>query len=156
MPFSVVVVMVRYIYESGSPDMTPVANTVADYVDTIAHRHSFWSRSIGGLTEFILTILVWSIVQCQHIRRLQTFKRRHASQDQPQDGRNHRPTRRDPSAQKDNFGLLRGWSPWPYLAPPFKPLEGQKRPRRASLEKLPNEVSYESMLRNSKFQKSLG
>ncbi|CAA0836995.1 Probable glycosyltransferase [Striga hermonthica] len=57
MPFSVVM-MVRYIYESGSPDMTPVANTVADYADTIAHRHPFWNRSLGA-DHFMLSCHDW-------------------------------------------------------------------------------------------------
>ncbi|XP_057792906.1 probable glycosyltransferase At5g03795 isoform X2 [Salvia miltiorrhiza] len=57
MPFSVVA-MVRYLYEPDSFDMNPIGNTLADYVHTIAHNHPFWNRSLGA-DHFMLSCHDW-------------------------------------------------------------------------------------------------
>ncbi|KAL8031139.1 hypothetical protein ABFX02_13G006000 [Erythranthe guttata] len=57
MPFSVVV-MVQYLYEPGALDMNPIGNTLADYVRTISHKHPFWNRSLGA-DHFMLSCHDW-------------------------------------------------------------------------------------------------
>lgn len=57
MPFSVVV-MVQYLYEPGSVDMNAIGNTLADYVDTISHKHPFWNTSLGA-DHFMLSCHDW-------------------------------------------------------------------------------------------------
>ena len=47
LPFSVVM-MVQYLYVPDSHEMHAIGRTVADYIDLISERHSFWNRSLGA------------------------------------------------------------------------------------------------------------
>lgn len=47
LPFSVVE-MVKYLFVLNSHDMSPIGDTIADYVHVIANAHPFWNRSLGA------------------------------------------------------------------------------------------------------------
>ncbi|KAI3465551.1 hypothetical protein Pfo_022214 [Paulownia fortunei] len=57
LPFSVVV-MVQYLYEPGSKDRDAIADTVSDYIQTISKRHPFWNLSLGA-DHFMLSCHDW-------------------------------------------------------------------------------------------------
>ncbi|GAB4859302.1 hypothetical protein Ancab_010764 [Ancistrocladus abbreviatus] len=57
LPFSVVM-MVQYLHEPGSHDIHPIGRTIADYVHTISHKYPFWSRSLGA-DHFMLSCHDW-------------------------------------------------------------------------------------------------
>lgn len=50
--------LVHHLYVPGTWDMDPIGNTIADYVDTISHKHPFWNRSLGG-DHFMLSCHDW-------------------------------------------------------------------------------------------------
>ncbi|GER54038.1 exostosin family protein [Striga asiatica] len=166
MPFSVVV-MVRYIYESGSPDMTPVANTVADYVDTIAHRHPFWNRTLGA-DHFMLSCHDWGPYSSSYSPFLFNNSIRVLCNANTSEGFN---PLKDVTLPEINLktgeitGLLGGAPPRERTILAFfagglhghirhlllNHWKGKNDSDVQVYEKLPTEVSYESMLKKSKF-----
>ncbi|XP_050255434.1 probable glycosyltransferase At5g03795 [Quercus robur] len=57
LPFSVVM-MVQYLYEPNSKDIDGIERAVVDYIHIIANRHPFWNRSLGA-DHFMLSCHDW-------------------------------------------------------------------------------------------------
>ena len=57
MPFSVAW-MVKYLYESGSFDQTPLRVFVSDYVRVVSEKYPFWNKTTGA-DHFIVSCHDW-------------------------------------------------------------------------------------------------
>ncbi|OVA19724.1 Exostosin-like [Macleaya cordata] len=57
LPFSVVR-MVQYLYEPNSHEIESIGRTVIDYVNVVARKYSHWNRSLGG-DHFMLSCHDW-------------------------------------------------------------------------------------------------
>ncbi|KAK4797228.1 hypothetical protein SAY86_029554 [Trapa natans] len=57
LPFSVVM-MVQYLYEPGSHEINAIGRAVIDYIDIVARKHPFWNRSQGA-DHFMLSCHDW-------------------------------------------------------------------------------------------------
>lgn len=57
LPFSVVM-LVHYLYDVGSKDRHVIGHSVADYIQLISAKHSFWNRSFGA-DHFMLSCHDW-------------------------------------------------------------------------------------------------
>ncbi|KAK4386310.1 putative glycosyltransferase [Sesamum angolense] len=152
LPFSVVG-LVQYLYEPGSRDRKAIAGVVADYVQTISFRHPFWNSSLGADHLCFLAMIGNSIRVLCNANTSEGFN----------------PLKDVPLPEinlntGDMSGLLGGSPPSqrPILAFFAGRLHG--RIRRILLkqwkgkdqdvqvyDELPRNISYESMLRNSKF-----
>ncbi|KAL0311125.1 UNVERIFIED_CONTAM: putative glycosyltransferase [Sesamum angustifolium] len=148
LPFSVVG-LVQYLYEPGSRDRKAIAAVVADYVQTISFRHPFWNSSLGA-DHFMLSCHDWGLCNANTSEGFNPLK------DVPLPEINLN--------TGDMSGLLGGSPPSqrPILAFFAGRLHG--RIRRILLkqwkgkdhdvqvyDELPRNISYESMLRTSKF-----
>ncbi|KAI8007302.1 putative glycosyltransferase [Camellia lanceoleosa] len=110
---------------------------------------------IYGATHNILRTtpiqqLYQSSLQCQHFRRIQSIQRRSPSRNPSPNRRNHGSPRRPLSFPPPNPSLLRRPPPWPHSTPPLKSLEEKDRDIQI-YDNLPDGVSYELMLKNSRF-----
>ncbi|KAL0320037.1 UNVERIFIED_CONTAM: putative glycosyltransferase [Sesamum radiatum] len=161
LPFSVVG-LVQYLYEPGSKDRKAIAGVVADYVHTISFRHPFWNSSLGA-DHFMLSCHDWASPHTSlHFNSIRVLCNANTSE-----GFN---PLKDVSLPEINLntgdmsGLLGGSPPSqrPILAFFAGRLHG--RIRRILLkqwkgkdhdiqvyDELPRNISYESMLRNSRF-----
>ncbi|XP_047943856.1 probable glycosyltransferase At5g03795 [Salvia hispanica] len=165
MPFSVVA-MVQYLYEPESFDITPIGTTLVDYVQTISHKHPFWNRSLGA-DHFMLSCHDWGPHSSSYVPLMYNNSIRVLCNANTSEGFN---PLKDVTLPEINLktgevtGLLGG--------PPAKErsilaffaggLHGHIRHllleqwegRDADVrvyQKLPDNLSYETMLRNSKF-----
>ncbi|WJZ99782.1 hypothetical protein VitviT2T_018198 [Vitis vinifera] len=57
LPFSVVM-MVQYLYVPDSHEIHAIEKTVIDYINLISHNHPFWNRSLGA-DHFMLSCHDW-------------------------------------------------------------------------------------------------
>ncbi|RVX08290.1 putative glycosyltransferase [Vitis vinifera] len=57
LPFSVVM-MVQYLYVPDSHEIHAIENTVIDYIKLISHNHPFWNRSLGA-DHFMISCHDW-------------------------------------------------------------------------------------------------
>ncbi|KAL0405146.1 UNVERIFIED_CONTAM: putative glycosyltransferase [Sesamum latifolium] len=165
LPFSVVG-LVQYLYEAGSRDRKAIAGVVADYVHTISFRHPFWNSSLGA-DHFMLSCHDWGPYSTKSVPKLFSNSIRVLCNANTSEGFN---PLKDVSLPEINLntgdmnGLLGGSPPSqrPILAFFAGRLHG--RIRRILLkqwkgkdhdvqvyDELPGNISYESMLRNSKF-----
>ncbi|KAK4397755.1 putative glycosyltransferase [Sesamum angolense] len=165
MPFSVVA-MVQYLYEPGAIDMDAIGNTLADYVHTIAHNHPFWNRSLGA-DHFMLSCHDWGPYTSSYVPLLFNNSIRVLCNANTSEGFN---PRKDATLPEINLkfgeitGLLGGPPPSERSILAFFAggLHGdirhillnhwkEKDPDIRVYENLPPNVSYETMLKNSKF-----
>ncbi|KAL3633674.1 hypothetical protein CASFOL_022436 [Castilleja foliolosa] len=166
MPFSVVV-MVRYLYEQGALDMNAIGNTIADYVDLISHKHPFWNRSLGA-DHFMLSCHDWGPHSSSYVPFLFKNSIRVLCNANTSEGFN---PLKDAALPEINLktgeitGLLGGRPPRERTIMAFFAggLHGHIRhlllghwkdkndPDIKVYEKVPANVSYENMLKRSKF-----
>ncbi|XP_020552022.1 probable glycosyltransferase At5g03795 [Sesamum indicum] len=165
LPFSVVG-LVQYLYEAGSRDRKAIAGVVADYVQTISFRYPFWNSSLGA-DHFMLSCHDWGPYSTKSVPKLFSNSIRVLCNANTSEGFN---PLKDVSLPEINLntgdmsGLLGGSPPSqrPILAFFAGRLHGHIR--RILLkqwkgkdhdvqvyDELPRNISYESMLRNSKF-----
>lgn len=58
LPFSVVM-MVKYLYVPGAHEYHAIGHTVSDYINLVSRRHQFWNRSLGA-DHFMLSCHDWA------------------------------------------------------------------------------------------------
>ncbi|KAL3502612.1 hypothetical protein ACH5RR_037061 [Cinchona calisaya] len=68
LPFSVVA-MVQYLYEPGGHDRLAIGHTLADYIGLIAGKHPFWNRSLGA-DHFMLSCHDWGPYSTTYVPQL--------------------------------------------------------------------------------------
>ncbi|OVA17894.1 Exostosin-like [Macleaya cordata] len=68
LPFSIAM-MVRFIYEPNSHDITPIKKAVIDYVDVVGSKYPFWNRSLGA-DHFMLSCHDWGPLTSTYIPHL--------------------------------------------------------------------------------------
>ncbi|KAJ4836915.1 hypothetical protein Tsubulata_022592 [Turnera subulata] len=68
LPFSVVM-MVEYLYVPGSHEIDAIGRTVTDYIDIIANKHPFWNRSLGA-DHFMLSCHDWGPRTSAYVQHL--------------------------------------------------------------------------------------
>ncbi|XP_073061139.1 probable glycosyltransferase At5g03795 [Primulina eburnea] len=165
MPFSVVV-MVQYLYEPGAMDMHAIGNTIADYVQTISHKHPYWNTSLGA-DHFMLSCHDWGPYSSSYVPLLFNNSIRVLCNANTSEGFN---PLKDASLPEINLktgeltGLLGGFTPSQRSILAFFAggLHGNIRHRLLEqwkgkdpdvlvYEKLPSNLTYESMLKKSKF-----
>ncbi|PIN11512.1 Acetylglucosaminyltransferase EXT1/exostosin 1 [Handroanthus impetiginosus] len=165
MPFSVAV-MVQYLYIPGATDMDPIGYTLADYIHTIAHKHPFWNRSLGA-DHFMLSCHDWGPQSSAYEPLLYKNSIRVLCNANTSEGFN---PLKDASLPEINLktgkitGLLGGPPPSErtILASFAGGLHGHIRHLLLDywkekdldiqvFEKLPSNLSYESLFKNSKF-----
>ncbi|KAK4492900.1 hypothetical protein RD792_000225 [Penstemon davidsonii] len=165
MPFSVVV-MVQYLYEQGANDMNAIGYTIADYVDTISRKHPYWNRSLGS-DHFMLSCHDWGPYSSSYVPLLFKNSIRVLCNANTSEGFN---PLKDAALPEINLktgeitGLLGGPPPSERSVLAF--FAGgshghirhllfdqwkEKDPDIRVYEKLPSHISYEWMLKNSKF-----
>ncbi|KAL0301687.1 UNVERIFIED_CONTAM: putative glycosyltransferase [Sesamum radiatum] len=165
LPFSVVG-LVQYLYEPGSRDRKAIAAVVADYVQTISFRHPFWNSSLGA-DHFMLSCHDWGPYSTKFVPKLFSNSIRVLCNANTSEGFN--PLKDVPLPEinlntGDMSGLLGGSPPSqrPILAFFAGRLHGRIRHILLKqwkgkdhdvqvYDELPRNISYESMLRNSKF-----
>ncbi|XP_052178733.1 probable glycosyltransferase At5g03795 [Diospyros lotus] len=165
LPFSVVM-MVQYLYVPGAPEFHAIGRTVADYIHVISRRHPFWNRSLGA-DHFMLSCHDWAPHTSSYVPDLFNNSIRALCNANTSEGFN---PSKDVSLPEIHLktgeisGLLGGPSPSkrPLLAFFAGRLHGhirrvlldhwkQKDPDLFVVDELPAGVSYESMLRKSRF-----
>ncbi|XP_015167331.1 probable glycosyltransferase At5g03795 [Solanum tuberosum] len=165
LPFSVVV-MVQYLFVPGAHDMHVIGRTVADYVKVISERHSFWNRSRGA-DHFMLSCHDWGPHLTSYVPHLFNTSIRVLCNANTSEGFN---PLKDVSLPEINLktgdikGLIGGPSPSrrSILAFFAGGLHGNIRHHLLEqwkgkdedvlvYDKLPNDKSYETMLKNSRF-----
>ncbi|CAK9167171.1 unnamed protein product [Ilex paraguariensis] len=148
LPFSVVM-MVQYIYVPGDHDIHPIGHTVADYIDIISKNHPFWNRTLGA-DHFMLSCHDWSFMQCQFLRRLQSFERCFITRNSSQNKGNHRTYWWSIAFRTINSSLFVGrlHDHIRYLL--LKQWKGKDQDVQV-FESLLDGLSYNSMLKKSRF-----
>ncbi|KAG8387161.1 hypothetical protein BUALT_Bualt03G0224400 [Buddleja alternifolia] len=165
MPFSVVV-MVHYLYEPGALDMNAIGNTLADYVHTISQRHPFWNRSLGA-DHFMLSCHDWGPHSSSYVPHLFKNSIRVLCNANTSEGFNPLKDATlpeinlktgdikgllggPPPSQRSNLAFFAG-GPHGYIRHLLFDRWKENDPDIQVYEKLPSNISYESMLKDSKF-----
>ncbi|XP_027171574.1 probable glycosyltransferase At5g03795 [Coffea eugenioides] len=165
LPFSVVA-MVQYLYEPGGHDRQAIGHTLADYIGLISGKHPFWNRSLGA-DHFMLSCHDWGPYSTSYVPQLFNNSIRVLCNANTSEGFN---PLKDVSLPEIHLrtgeitGLIGGPSPSrrPILAFFAGRLHGhiryllleqwkEKDQDIQVYDSLPAGVSYESMLRKSKF-----
>ncbi|XP_057796737.1 probable glycosyltransferase At5g03795 [Salvia miltiorrhiza] len=167
LPFSVAV-MVQHLYEAGSKDRDAIVEVVADFVHMVSLKHPFWNSSLGA-DHFMLSCHDWGPFSTRHVPNLFHNSIRVLCNANTSEGFN--PVK-DASLPEINLKtgeesdwLLGGTPPLqrPFLAFFAGGLHGHIRhlllghwkgkedPQMKVYDKLPTNVSYKTMLRNSRF-----
>ncbi|XAR55228.1 Xylogalacturonan beta-1,3-xylosyltransferase, partial [Bertholletia excelsa] len=165
LPFSVVT-MVQYLYVPGAREYHAIGRTVADYIDLVSRRHSFWNRSLGA-DHFMLSCHDWGPHTTSYVPNLFYNSIRVLCNANTSEGFN---PAKDVSLPEINLltgditGLLGGPSPSrrPVLAFFAGRLHGhirylllkewkEKDQDVLVYDNLPKGVSYQSMLKKSRF-----
>ncbi|CAL5342245.1 unnamed protein product [Camellia sinensis] len=165
LPFSVVM-MVQYLYVPGALEYHAIGRAVVDYIDIVARRHPFWNRSLGA-DHFMLSCHDWGPHTTSYVPHLYNNSIRVLCNANTSEGFN--PSKDVPLPEihlrtGEIMGLLGGPSPShrPILAFFAGRLHGHIRHLLLNHWKekdrdiqvynnLPDGVSYESMLKNSRF-----
>ncbi|KAL2524815.1 putative glycosyltransferase [Abeliophyllum distichum] len=165
LPFSVVV-MVQYLYEPGSHNMNAIGRTVSDYIDTVSGKYPFWNRTLGA-DHFMLSCHDWGPYSTSYVPQLYNNSIRVLCNANTSEGFN---PLKDVSLPEINLktgeltGLLGGSSPSQrsilaffagHLHGDIRYLLLQQWKEKDQdvqvYEEVPANVSYESMLKKSKF-----
>ncbi|XP_057460515.1 probable glycosyltransferase At5g03795 isoform X1 [Actinidia eriantha] len=165
LPFSVVM-MVQYLYVPGALEYHAIGRTVADYIDIVSQRHPFWNRSLGA-DHFMLSCHDWGPHTTSYVPHLFNNSIRVLCNANTSEGFN---PSKDVSLPEIHLrtgeitGLLGGPSPSrrPILAFFAGRLHGhiryllleqwkEKDDDVQVYDNLPNDASYESMLKKSRF-----
>ncbi|KAH6764759.1 glycosyltransferase [Perilla frutescens var. frutescens] len=167
LPFSVVGI-VQYLYEPGSNDRDAIAEVVADYVQMISVRHPFWNSSRGA-DHFMLSCHDWGPFSTRSVPNLFKNSIRVLCNANTSEGFNPLKDASLPeinlkAGEEETEGVLGGAPPLqrPFLAFFAGRLHGHirhlllgqwkgKDPEIQVYDELPTNVSYESMLRSSRF-----
>lgn len=166
LPFSVVM-LVQYLYEPGSHETHAIGRAVVDYIDIIAAKHPFWNRSLGA-DHFMLSCHDWGPRTSSYVPNLFSKSIRVLCNANTSEGFD---PFKDASLPEINLktgeisGLLGGPSPSHrgtlaffagrlhghirYLL--LKEWKDKEDPDVRVYDKLPRGVSYESMLRQSRY-----
>ncbi|XP_022871862.1 probable glycosyltransferase At5g03795 [Olea europaea var. sylvestris] len=165
LPFSVVV-MVKYLYEPGSHNMHAIGRTVADYIDTVSGKYPFWNRTLGA-DHFMLSCHDWGPRSTSYVPQLYNNSIRVLCNANTSEGFN---PLKDVSLPEINLktgeltGLIGGSSPSERSILAFfaghlhgdirylllQQWKGKDQDVQV-YEEVPKNVSYESMLKKSKF-----
>ncbi|KAL8130840.1 putative glycosyltransferase At5g03795 [Apium graveolens] len=165
LPFSVVM-MVQYLYVPGAKEYHAIGNTVMDYINVISQNHPFWNRSLGA-DHFMLSCHDWGPHTTSYVPTLFNNSIRVLCNANTSEGFN---PKKDVSLPEIHLrsgeitGLLGGPSPSkrPILAFFAGRLHGHIRyllleqwkdkDREVQVyDDLPKGVSYETMLKTSRF-----
>ncbi|XP_074325657.1 putative glycosyltransferase At5g03795 [Apium graveolens] len=165
LPFSVVM-MVQYLYVPGAREIHAIENTVADYINVISQNHRFWNRSQGA-DHFMVSCHDWGPRTTFHVPNLFNKSIRVLCNANTSEGFN---PSKDVSLPEINLltgeitGLIGGPSPSkrPILAFFAGRLHGhiryllleqwkEKDSDVQVYDSLPQGVSYQTMLRSSRF-----
>ncbi|XP_068648356.1 probable glycosyltransferase At5g03795 [Aristolochia californica] len=165
LPFSVAM-MVSFLYKPNSLDTTEIKRTAVDYVDTVARKYPFWNRSLGA-DHFMLSCHDWGPITSEAIPYLYNNSIRVLCNANSSEGFN---PSKDASLPEINLktgrteGLIGGPSASKRsilgffaggLHGPIRPvlLEHWKDKDQdlQIYEYLPRHVSYEKMMKSSKF-----
>ncbi|KAL2458295.1 putative glycosyltransferase [Forsythia ovata] len=165
LPFSVVV-MVQYLYEPGSHNMNAIGRTVSDYIDTVSGKYPFWNTTLGA-DHFMLSCHDWGPYSTSYVPQLYNNSIRVLCNANTSEGFN---PLKDVSLPEINLktgeltGLLGGSSPSQrsilaffagHLHGDIRYLLLQQWKEKDQdvqvYEEVPANVSYESMLKKSKF-----
>ncbi|XP_050204916.1 probable glycosyltransferase At5g03795 isoform X2 [Mercurialis annua] len=165
LPFSVVR-MVQYLYEPESHETRAIGRAIVDYIDVISMKYPFWNRSLGA-DHVMLSCHDWGPIASSYVPNLFSNSIRVLCNANTSEGFN--PTK-DASFPEihlktgDITGLLGGLSPSrrPILAFFAGRLHGHIRQILLNqwqnkdqdilvYDHMPNGISYESMLKKSRF-----
>ncbi|KAH9793849.1 putative glycosyltransferase [Citrus sinensis] len=165
LPFSVVM-MVEHLYVPGAHEINAIGHSIVDYISIISHKYPFWNRSLGA-DHFMLSCHDWGPRSSSSVPHLFRNSIRVLCNANTSEGFN--PVK-DASLPEINLltgevtGLIGGPSPSrrSILAFFAGRLHGHIRHLLLDnwknkdqdvqvYDKLPNNVSYNSMLRKSKF-----
>ncbi|KAA8526648.1 hypothetical protein F0562_008149 [Nyssa sinensis] len=165
LPFSVVM-MVQYLYVPGALEYHAIIRTIADYIDIIATKHPFWNLSLGS-DHFMLSCHDWGPYTTSYVPHLFNNSIRVLCNANTSEGFN---PSKDVTLPEINLktgeitGLLGGLSPLQRSVLAFFAGRLHGDIRRSLLEQwkgkdhdvlvydsLPAGVSYETMLKQSKF-----
>ncbi|TQD89737.1 hypothetical protein C1H46_024731 [Malus baccata] len=165
LPFSVVM-LVQYLYVADSHDTQPIGRAVVDYVNVISDKHPFWNRSLGA-DHFMLSCHDWGPSTSAYVPHLYQNSIRVLCNANTSEGFNPSKDVSFPEIHLrtgETKGLLGGLSPSrrSILAFFAGRLHGhirylllnewkEKDQDVQVYDQLPNGVSYESMLKKSRF-----
>ncbi|KAL5709665.1 hypothetical protein ACHQM5_020329 [Ranunculus cassubicifolius] len=165
LPFSVTM-MVHYVFVKNSHDITPIKQTVIDYVNVIASKYPYWNRSLGA-DHFMLACHDWGPVTSSYIPYMFENSIRALCNANTSEG--FRPSK-DVSFPEINLvsGDIKGWVGGP--SPSHRPIlaffaGGMHGPIRPILlehwknrdndiqvyERLPKTMNYHEIMRKTKF-----
>ncbi|KAF9608423.1 hypothetical protein IFM89_009789, partial [Coptis chinensis] len=164
LPFSVAM-MVHYVY-AGNYDLSPIKQTVSDYVNVVAMKYPYWNRSLGA-DHFMLSCHDWGPMTSSSLPYLYNNSIRALCNANTSEG--FVPSK-DVSLPEINLitGDIKGWIGGPSpshrhilaffaggLHGPIRPILLDHWKNKDSdiqvYEKLPAKMKYHDMMKNSKF-----